>query len=376
MRPCAPRSARLESSSGMATTALRQFEDLTPDTLTTLLRDAGTLREGSVTELGIEPIGAGSGFLGQVARLRPTYDRAGETGPATLVGKLPTIDPGGREICRLFKFYEREIRFYRELAQRVPLRVPRCHASVMDVEADDYLLLSEDLSSLPAGDDATGCFVVEAERAIRCIARLHAAWWASPDLDRFDWVPFSNAPVHQLAEPTYQQTAEPFLGMFGDYLSPRMRTITERLGTHVVDLLDEFTHPPLTLAHGDFRLDNLFFGSEDVAVIDWQIAFRGRGAFDVAYFLGGCLDPPLRRTEEMRLLRLWHEIAAAGRPDYPFDQALLDYRRAALYCHVYTVIATASLNPTNERGMAVFRAWLQRRSAAIEDLDAGELMPA
>ena len=189
---------------GMATTALRQFEDLTPATPTTALRDAGTLRAGSVTELGIEPVGAGSGFLGQVARLRPTYDRPGEAGPATLVGKLPTIDPGGREMCRLSQFYEREIRFYRELAERVPLRAPRC-------QADDYLLPMEDLNSLPAGDDATGCFVVEAERAIRCIARLHAAWWASPDLDRFDWVPFSNAPVHQLAEPTYQQTAEPFL---------------------------------------------------------------------------------------------------------------------------------------------------------------------
>jgi len=111
---------------GMATTALRQFEDLTPATPTTALRDAGTLRAGSVTELGIEPVGAGSGFLGQVARLRPTYDRPGEAGPATLVGKLPTIDPGGREMCRLFKFYEREIRFYPELAERVPLRAPRC----------------------------------------------------------------------------------------------------------------------------------------------------------------------------------------------------------------------------------------------------------
>jgi hypothetical protein len=40
------------------------------------------------------------------------------------------------------------------------------------------------------------------------------------------------------------------------------------------------------------------------------------------------------------------------------------------------VIATGFLNPSNERGMAVFRAWLQRRSAAIEQLDASELMPA
>lgn len=184
----------------MATASLRRFEDLTPAGLTALLRDAGALREGAVTALAIEPIGAGAGFLGQIARLHPRYEPA-ESGPPTLIGKLPTIDPGGREICRLFKFYEREIRFYRELTHRVPVRVPRCYATVMDVDADDYLIVMEDLASLRMGDDAAGCSTTEAERAIRCMAGLHAAWWASPELDQLDWVPFSNAPVHQLAEP-------------------------------------------------------------------------------------------------------------------------------------------------------------------------------
>jgi hypothetical protein len=360
----------------MARAIPRQFADITPAGLTALLREAGVLRAGAVTAFAIEPVGVGAGFLGQVARLRPTYDRADDAAPLTLIGKVPTLDPGGREVCRLFKFYEREIRFYRELTQRVPVRVPRCYAALMDVPADDYLILMEDLGSLPIGDDATGCSVAEAERAIRSVAGLHAAWWDSSDLGRLDWVPFSNAPVHQTAEPAYQQIVPPFLKMFGDYLSPKMRAVTENLRTHVVDLLNTFTHPPMTLAHGDFRLDNLFFEAVGVALIDWQIAFRGRGAFDVAYFLSGCLDPTVRRAEEMRLLRLWYELATGGRPTYTFDDALLDYRRAVLYCHVYTVIATGSLNPANERGMAVFRAWLQRRSAAIEELDAGELMLA
>jgi hypothetical protein len=290
-------------------------------------------------------------------------------------GKLPTLDPGGREICRLFRFYEREIHFYRELTPRIPVRVPRCYASVVDLAADDYLLLMEDFASVPMGDDAKGCTVAEAERAIRNVAGLHAAWWSHSDLDRLDWMPKSNAPVHQTAEPAYQQVLPHFLKTFGDYLSPRMRVITEGMRTHAIDL-NAFAHPPMTIAHGDYRLDNLFFDSVGVAVIDWQIAFRGRGAFDVAYFLSGCLDPAVRRAEEMRLLRLWHELATGGRPNYTFEDALLDYRRSVLYCRVYTVIATGSLNPSNGRGMAVFRAWLQRRSAAIEELDAGELMPA
>ena len=76
--------------------------------------------------------------------------------PPTLVGKLPTVDPGGREICRIFKLYEREIRFYRDVAREAPLRVPKCHATLLDVPADNYLLLLEGLSGLLVGDDATG----------------------------------------------------------------------------------------------------------------------------------------------------------------------------------------------------------------------------
>jgi len=60
---------------------------------------------------------------------------------------------------------------------------------------------------------------------------------------------------------------------------------------------------------------------------------------------------------------------------YAFDDALRDYRRSVLYCHVYNVIAIGSLDAANARGMAVFTAWLRRRGAAIEELDGAELIP-
>ena len=97
----------------------------------------------------------------------------------------------------------------------------------------------------------------------------------------------------------------------------------------------------------------------------------------MGYFLSSCIEPGVRRAEEMRLLRLWHEIATAGNSKgYTFDDALTDYRRSVLFCNVYTVIGIGNLAAANDRGTALFHAWLRRRSAAIEDLDAGELMPA
>ncbi len=74
----------------MAMGTPRRFVDITPAWLTSMLREADTLRAGAVTAIAIEPIGVGAGFLGQVARLRLTYDRPEDTTPRTLVGKLPT----------------------------------------------------------------------------------------------------------------------------------------------------------------------------------------------------------------------------------------------------------------------------------------------
>jgi hypothetical protein len=46
-----------------------------------------------------------------------------------------------------------------------------------------------------------------------------------------------------------------------------------------------------------------------------------------------------------------------------------------LFCHLYSVIAIGSLDAASERGMQVFTGWLRRHGAAIEELEAGELMP-
>jgi hypothetical protein len=357
----------------------RSPEELTPEWLTAALRESGVIHDASVTGVRAETIGVGAGFLGQLARLHLSYDRLGPGAPATMIAKMPTLDPGGREICRIFQFYEHEIGFYDEVAPGVSIRVPRAYYTAMDVAADDYLLLLEDITDARVGDEVAGCSVQEAEQAIRSIAEFHAAWWEHPKLDEISWMPDTNAPVDQSAESAYNQAWEPFLQMFGDKLSPAMRAIGDEMRTHVIDLLDSMAPAPHTIVHGDYRLDNIFFGApgaaHPIAVIDWQMTSRGRGIGDVAFFLVSCIDPAVRRAHERRFVELWHGIATGGRVGYSVDDAWTDYRRAALSCNLYTVIGAANLDAANERGMALFNAWFTRRNAAIEELDAGELMP-
>lgn len=77
------------------------------------------------------------------------------------------------------------------------------------------------------------------------------------------------------------------------------------------------------------------------------------------------------------MLRTYHDILVAdGVRGYDHDQCLREYRTGALYVLVYVVISLGTLDFANERGRALFNAWLTRSTAAIEDLNAGELIPA
>jgi len=353
--------------------------EITAAWLTDALRSTGAIDRANITSVTHERIGAGAGFLGQLAKLTLTYDRDEPGAPRSLVAKLPALDPAGREIGNLFRFYEREIRFYEDIASSLEMGVPKRYYSAMDVAGDEYLLLLEDLAPAVVGDEAAGISVAQAELAIDNLSTFHAGWWESPALQALDWMPFVNAPVHQSAQQSYQEAWAPFCEAFGEKLSPRILAIGDEMREHVIDLLNYLERRPRTIIHGDFRGDNVFYGDGEARkrfyAIDWQISSRGRGVFDIAYFLCTSVDPAIRRQHEMRLIRAWYDRIAATNDlsGYPFDEAVDDYRVSALYMHVYTVIALGTLDFANERGLMLFNEWLRRRTMAIEELDCDEL---
>lgn len=367
----------------ISSTAMPQSpQELSAGWLTSALREGGHLGDAKVTAVDVKTIGEGSGFIGQLAHVTLTYDATDSRASRTLIAKMPGASQAGREIGNLFDFYHRELRFYREVAPEIELRTPVLYFSAMNRDAGQYILLLEDMAPARVGDHAAGCTVAEAETSLKALAAFHATWWEGPRLEAFvEWMPQIDAPVHQLAQSSYQQAWVPFVENFGGAISAAMKEIGERIGQNVIKLQTSIADRPHTIVHGDFRTDNLFFGTEQggppFAVADWQIACRGRGVFDVAYLLCGGLDPADRRAQEERLVRLYHDgLVAGGVSGYSFEQCWREYRRMALYVFVYVVISLGTLDFANERGLALFQAWLRRSSTAIEELNAVEEMPA
>jgi hypothetical protein len=351
--------------------------ELAPDWLTSALRETGTISDASVTGLDYEIIGEGVGVLGQLARFRVQYNKPEPEAPATLIGKFPAAVQENRDLANLFRFYEREVRFYEEIADEVELRTPRRYYSRFDPETNDYVLLIEDMHPARCGDQVAGCRIREADTLLREMARFHATWWNKVDTPRLDWIPYGNDPIQHFAESSYNDGWDNFTRIFGDRLSPRAMAIAERLKTKIIAIENVLASTPITIAHGDLRYDNLYFSDEGMAVADWQIIVRARGPYDVAYFMSQSVDPAERKASEMEILRGYHDtLLEHGVKGYSFEQCFDDYRTCAMFCLVYPVISGGTLDLANERGKQLVTAMLDRSIATILDLNCDEMLPA
>ena len=98
-----------------------------------------------IAGVDIEPIGEGAGFAGSVYRLRPGY-RDSDTGfPETLIWKTVSDDERTRGFLTTLGVYEREARFYGQLAAGLEI-APRSYFSQFDAEEETFCLIIEDVS--------------------------------------------------------------------------------------------------------------------------------------------------------------------------------------------------------------------------------------
>jgi hypothetical protein len=151
------------------------------------------------------------------------------------------------------------------------------------------------------------------------------------------------------------------------------------MAPRMMAMMDAFSERPYTLNHGDLRLDNIFFGSVDgtrpLTLIDWQIAVKARGPYDIAYFLSQSIDPTERKANEKDWLRHYYDTVMDGREGYSWEQCWEDYRAATLYCVAYPLVGGGSIDLGNERGVELVGQMAVRSLTAVEDLDADELLP-
>ncbi|WP_419842699.1 oxidoreductase family protein [Candidatus Poriferisodalis sp.] len=365
--------------------------DVSAEWLTAVLRDSGTIgAQTSVTSIACEPSAIGVGFMGEVGRVEVRYANATGGEPASVVVKFPTANPEVAAMMRPTRVYEREHRFYAELAHLTPLRTPRtyhitCETSPDPDEDERYLLVLEDLSSMTLGDQLAGLSAEQTASALTGLGAHHARFWNGAGLEAASFVPDIDGPLNLIGQSIYAASLPGFLSLFDDALEPETRKLARDYEANHPQLLRRLGAMPRTLVHFDYRADNLFFddaaadvtagGVGEVAAIDFQAISAGGGAADVGYLLSQNLESSTRRLHEIELLHCYHDaLAAGGVRDYPFEQLLDDYRVGLIYGWVIPVFATGTLDSSSERAMALWTAAIERVTDAVFQHGAHELL--
>lgn len=324
----------------------------------------------SVQGRSIKRIGEAEGFTGGALFLvTPHYSNPIADAPKTLVAKLSPVEP---EMRRTFAAANRrEVEFYLNFSAGHDLQVPDCFYGAFEPESGASILLMEDLSHARRGDFIKGSSLQDAQSTIDAMAEIHAQLWDLPEvhalsgaaiLEEFDFASAWARYPEKLAAILPDTSLPASFVLLGDFL-------VDKTSDLLTELLED---GPVTCLHRDLQTDNLRFRPTDgrAILLDWQIRGKGRGVYDLSYFLVSSLEPDLRRAHEQDLLRRYHtSLSQHGVRDYDLEVCQKEYIKSVIGKFYMTVVATALLDNSTPHKQAWRKADLFRLLAFCEDHD-------
>jgi hypothetical protein len=197
--------------------------------------------------------------------------------PSPFVKRRAPATPGS--IPDILQMFVNEVRFYREIAPVIGVRVPECFRA--EENGGATLLELEDLSAWRPGARPTN--------AARLLAGMHRRW-GDEAARRWPWLRAPDEVVSLVAE-VYDSTW-PVVSERAD-CTPAIRDLGSGLTGRVPEaerLADQ--SGPMTLVHGDPSARNMRTSpSGEIALLDWEDVRLGPGVSDLAWLLVSSVDP-------------------------------------------------------------------------------------
>ncbi|MCW3814195.1 aminoglycoside phosphotransferase family protein [Micromonospora sp. DR5-3] len=186
-------------------------------------------------------------------------------------------EPGS--IPDVLDMFRAEVRFYREIAPVVGVRVPNCLHS--EITPEGTTLVLEDLSAWQPGADPIA--------HAHLLSRMHQQWAGQAPL-KWPWLRPVGAAADLVGD-LFDQTM-PMLAARPD-LPANLRRLAERLVGQVPKAEQDIASAgPLTLVHGDASARNVRTGPNgELALLDWEDVSAAPGVVDLAWLLLSSVDP-------------------------------------------------------------------------------------
>ncbi len=369
--------------------AQRRFIPETPEALTADWLNDVLAPADPVQSLTQTVLGEGEGLMGDILRL--TLSRAsGATD--SLVAKLPKLE--NRTVGELLGAYEREILFYQNFGDTLPVRCPKLlyadfdrdrgseNQEVILRKADAlprwtnaittrlgrwiaaskkrrYLLLIEDVGGAEPGNQVAGASRERCRLVLEQMAKLHAAYWNDDRLKGQFWLLPMDVDMRMRHSMSVQ--ARPAFDALFSETAPKLAAYLDDGKAHGIEHTQQLAQGPTTLLHYDLRLDNLMFDvrgeRDEVIFIDWQLVRRGHPAYDLAYFLSSAVTDEDSATE---LIDHYHQaLESNGVAGYSRERLQADYA-TALRVVAMSLSSVDQVDVGDGRGRELLTGWMHR----------------
>jgi aminoglycoside phosphotransferase (APT) family kinase protein len=301
-----------------------------------------------------------SPLTSEILRVVPRFQDETTGVAPPLLWKRSGADPERRAAFR--RGYATEVEFYREIAPRMDISVPRCFAAAYDEASGAHVLLLEDLGPGGAGDFLAGVPPDRAEAVLRELARLHAARWTQS---------VARQPADSFArlKPFVEEYASVSNVFLTEHVDDRVASRTHRYADEVANLFSVLSAGPQALTHGDAHAANVIFPTSAGArpyLIDWQGCRVDAPLRDVARFLQLGLTIEDRQAHEEELLSGYLAQLDALGVHYEAAAAARDYRTASMLQWGWAVVFFRH-EPIWDRDTRAAMPTLVRRAAAAFD---------
>ena len=348
----------------MATEPIPAVADLTAGWFTDLLRSTGDLAsDSSVATVDLEPFGSDESMVSSLKRAALTHDQPTEA-PSSLIVKMASDFEPQLFVAGMFKFYEREIRFYNEIASKMTVSVPRCYRADIDVETQSFILVIEEIEGRRQVDQIDGVGFDDAAAALTELADFQAPLWGQDlDSEAETFLRFDSELLHQIMPDYFAGEWAKVRPLVVDELPPEFIELCDRRKDFTAKLLQDM-HGIDTLCHGDFRADNLLFDTDgSVLALDYQLGVVAHGMTDVAYFISQSVaDDAAARADE--LINVYVERLAVHGIELDLDSAMDQYR-AGLVFYLSIPVALLANETFPERAELLAKTMLRRASSEI-----------
>ena len=331
----------------------------------------------TIIEFSSQIIGVGEGFMGELARIKLTFEEPSSVAQDSFIIKFAAARQDTRDMAADRNLYKREIGFYRDIGERSGISIPKCHFAHYDERSNKFVLLIEDLAPGEPSDQIHGTDRETSEKVIIGFAKLHAQWWNSKELESLDWAKWQITEMpkeksiemfkigHEEAKRTGKFEAYPEMNRLMEYLPPLLK-------------FDPAPPFPFSLTHGDLRSDNVIRPTKEggrFAIIDWQISGIGDPISDIAYWMILSLSIEERRKTEKHLLNLYHKtLLECGVKGYGYKKFVNAYRTNIAVIQLMFSMPIDQIDDSSDRAKELFHQFYSRIDAALVDWEMEKLL--